>query len=310
MATSMTDIQLDGAVIAELPEGSTVLQVSNHGISTWTRTARMSVRLIDGTIKSFFLKCASEDNGRAMLLGEFHSMSQIHSVMPSFASKPYACGKLRNCSQDTYFLLLDFISLGDDLVDPTAFCARLAELHLTSQSPTWMFGFSITTYHGPNEQNVEWHSDWCFYFTGLLKQFFDREVVSSGSWPAYEQLFEQLILHAVPQILEPLQFAGRRLKPSLMHGDLWEGNTGTNLVSGEPVVFDAAAMYAHNEFELGMWRRDIVRFGRTYIEQYFGNYPPSEPVEQWDDRNRLYSVKFNLAHGIALPETKEEVREL
>ncbi|MCJ1398926.1 hypothetical protein MMC11_002127 [Xylographa trunciseda] len=230
--------------------------------------------------------------------------------MPSFVHKPIAWGKFHNCPPDTYFLLLDFLSLGDEMVDPPIFCARLAELHLTSQSPTGMFGFSITTCHGPNEQNVEWNSNWCIYFTRLLTQFFDREVAINGPWAAYERAFEQLISHSVPRILNPLQSAGRQLKPSLIHGDLWEGNAGMNNVSGEPVVFDAAAMYAHNEFELGMWRREIVRFGKTYIEEYLRNYPPSEPQEQWDDRNRLYSVKYNLAHAIALPWSATEVREL
>ncbi|MCJ1384478.1 hypothetical protein MMC17_007595 [Xylographa soralifera] len=230
--------------------------------------------------------------------------------MPSFAPKTYAWGKFRNCTPDTFFLLLDFLPLDNELIEPSLFCARLAELHLTSLSPTGMFGFPITTYHGPNEQNVEWNSDWCFYFTRLLTQFFDREIAANGPWPRYQWIFEQLIFHCVPQILKPLQSAGRLLKPSLIHGDLWEGNTSAHQTSGEPIVFDAAAMYAHNEFELGMWRREIVRFGNTYTEHYLRNYPPSEPVEQWDDRNRLYSIKYNLAHSIALPGTKGVVRTL
>ncbi len=111
-------------------------------------------------------------------------------------------------------------------------------------------------------------------------------------------------------MLEPLQAEGRTLKPSLIHWDLWEENTGTDLASDQPVVFDPAVMYAHNEFELGMWRRDVVRFGKSHVRQYLRHVPPSEPFEQWDDRNRLYSIKYDLAHGIALPGTMQSQRQL
>jgi len=304
------NFHLDENVIAELPLGSKVIEASSYGTSAWTRTARISVQLLEGPIKHYFLKCATEDKGKVMMEGEFCAMSEIYKLMPSLVPQPYAWGKFRHSPPETYFFLLDFLELSNSLVDPTAFCARIAELHLMSRSPTGMFGFPITTCHGPNAQNVEWNSNWCFYFTRLLQQFFYREIGKNGVWPEYEQTFEQLVSYVVPQILEPLQSGGRQLKPSLIHGDLWEENTGTNLLSGEPVVYDSSAMYAHNEFELGMWRREIVRFGKTYTRQYLRNCPPSEPMDQWDDRNRLYSIKYNLAHSIALPGTKEVVRIL
>jgi protein-ribulosamine 3-kinase len=50
-----------------------------------------------------------------------------------------------------------------------------------------------------------------------------------------------------------------------------------------------------------MWRREIIKFGQPYFSQYLRHFRPSEPVEQWDDRIRLYSIKFNLAHMIGWP---------
>ena len=69
-------------------------------------------------------------------------------------------------------------------------------------------------------------------------------------------------------------------------------------------------MYAHNGFELGMWRRDPVRFGKARLRHYLKLLPPTEPREQGDDRNRLYSIKYDLAHSIASPETAESQRQL
>ncbi len=50
------DFELDQGVIAELPEGSTVVEASSFGTSAWTRTARIRVQLSDGSQKVYFLK--------------------------------------------------------------------------------------------------------------------------------------------------------------------------------------------------------------------------------------------------------------
>lgn len=120
----------------------------------------------------------------------------------------------------------------------------------------------------------------------------------------------QLVSEVVPQLLEPLQSDGRVLKPCLVHGDLWEANTGLNSKTGLPVVFDASVMYAHHEFELGMWRADNVRFDEPYYSQYLEHISRSEPVEQFDDRNRLYSIKFKIAHCLGHPNSAFSHREL
>lgn len=140
-------------------------------------------------------------------------------------------------------------------------------------------------------------------------QGFERDLMANGRWPEYEDSFARLVKYAIPQILDPLTAEGRSIKPCLVHGDLWEGNTTTDLKTGEPMVFDAAAFYAHNEYELGIWRREMVKFGKPYFEQYLRNFPPSEPVEQFDDRNALYVLKFDLdycLHRPGLPLVREQ----
>lgn len=123
----------------------------------------------------------------------------------------------------------------------------------------------------------------------------------NGPWPEYEKAFEQLKTQVIPQILDPLQADGQILKPCLVHGDLWEGNVGVDINTGDPVIFDPSVMYAHHEYELGMWRRDVVKFKQQYIKQYQILVEPSEPKEQGDDRNRLYSIKFNMGHVASFP---------
>jgi len=245
-----------------------------------------------------------------MLEGEYQSLKAIHNIIPSFVPEPYAFGKFKDSPPETYFLLMEFLDLSTDLPDPVEFCERLAELHRKSASPSGKFGFSVITCQGPHDQDTEWHESWCFFYTRLLTQYFETEIDNNGPSEEYQQAFDVLRNHVIPKILEPLQAEGRDLKPCLLHGDLWEGNCATNLASGVPVVFDAASFYGHNELDLAMWRRDISRFSKSYFRQYLRNMPPSEPRDQWDDRNRLYAITYEIAHSNAWPASCLDQRDV
>lgn len=211
-----------------------------------------------------------------MIEGEHRSMKEIYSYMPEFVPQPIAWGRFQQASPETYFFL---------------------------------FGFYQVTFQGPNPQVTTWEDNWCTYFTRLLTDWLDSEVSLNGPQPEYEAMYKEFVKEIIPPILEPLQADGRSLKPCLIHGDLWEENTGRNLETGRPVVFDAAVMYAHNEMELGMWRYGDHHFGEPYLSQYLSLMPPSEPVEQFDDRNRLYSMKYTLAQSQGRRNTSQRNRQ-
>lgn len=161
-----------------------------------------------------------------------------------------------------YFFLMEFLEIQTGAPDPSPFCEQIAAMHRDSVSPTGKFGYHMITCHGPHPQNTAWESSWSVYFSRLLRQFFDREINTNDHDEEYEAMFRRLE-DIIPVMLEPLQAEGRVLKPCLVHGDLWEENCGTSLEEGgQPKIFDAAVMYAHNEYDIAMWRRDIIRFGR------------------------------------------------
>lgn len=282
----------------DFPEGSSVIEAVACSASAWTRTAKVTVQLRDGTIKNYFLKCAIE-RGAIMMEGEYTSLNTIHSLMPGFTPQPHGWGKFE--SSNVYFLLMDFIELKSTPPNPVEFCARVVEMHQKSVSPTGQFGFHVPTWHGKNLQMNTWTSSWAECFVEIISWFFHEDIRVNGHWPEYEAAIEKLTTRVIPILLGVLQADGRSIKPCLVHGDLWDENTGVNVGTGEPVVFDASVLYAHNEYELGMWRREIIRFNQPYIRQYLLRFPPSEPTSQWEDRNRLYSIKFNLGHSISFP---------
>lgn len=245
-----------------------------------------------------------------MLEGEEKSLRAIHDVVPSFVPQPFASGRSANPSVDTYFLLMNFLELNPGLPEPAIFCERLANLHQRSVSPTGKFGFHVITCQGPHDQNTEWTGNWCLFYTRLLTQYFETEIENNGPSEKYQETFARLKKEVIPQILQPLQAGGRELKPSLLHGDLWEGNCSTNLETGEPVTYDAASFYGHNELDLAVWRRCNSGFRESYFRHYLRCIPPSEPKEQWDDRNRLYAITYEIAHSNVWPASCLKQREM
>jgi len=247
-----------------------------------------------------------------MMVGEFASLSEIARIKPALIPTPHGTGQFANAIVPTYFLLMEFLDIETGAPDPSSIGKEIADLHARARSPDGRFGFRVNTYHGPNVQNLQWEESWSLLFGMLLRQFYDSEISVNG--PScdgrYEAEFERLLSATLPTLLEPLQAEGRHLPAVLVHGDLWEENCGTELLTGHPKIFDAACLYAHNEYELGMWRRPSIKFSRAHFRQYLRHMAPSEPKEQWDDRNRLYSIKFELAHSIRWAGADEVARGL
>ncbi|KAK4646926.1 uncharacterized protein QC761_0029200 [Podospora bellae-mahoneyi] len=73
----------------------------------------------------------------------------------------------------------------------------------------------------------------------------------------------------------------------------------------EGIVYDPAAFWAHNEYGLGNWRPARNQFTRLYFDEYHSHVPKAEPAEDYNDRNALYALRFDL-HAAALFSTQEE----
>ena len=243
-------------------------------------------------------KCATDDVGRGMMEGEFNAMTELYKTVPTLVPQPHAWGKFKTEQPDTYFFLCDFIDMRNQLPDPARLCPRIAELHRMSVSPTGKFGFHIPTYHGKYPQSVQWNDNWASFFRNLLEDALRLDLGTNGPWPDFEKVSERVLNKVIPRLLGVLQKNGRSIKPCLIHGDLWEGNIGTAYGDNSILIFDSGAYYAHNEMEIGMWR--CVRHqisSKIFTRQYFREYPVSEPVKEWDDRNRIYCVKMNIVHS-------------
>lgn len=226
-----------------------------------------------------------------MLEGEFNSMSELYKTAPTFVPKPYTWGKLNVSNPETYYFLCDFIEMTNENPDPVQLCTKLVQMHQASESPTGQFGFHINTCQGNLPQQTAWNPSWVDFYVQLVKGAMQLNRERNGTWKNLEQVVDRLITHVVPQVLGPLEAEGRVVKPTLIHGDLWDGNIGIDFETGEIYAFDASAYYAHNEMEIAIWRGKFnkVLSSKVYLNSYISRMGVSEPAEQFEDRNRIYS---------------------
>ncbi|PGH11164.1 hypothetical protein AJ80_07266 [Polytolypa hystricis UAMH7299] len=307
---SEESIKLDSSIIAEdteLPKGSKITAVLDHGTSFWAHTSRLDVELQDGTSQSFFIKVISNTIGKNMVHGEFESMKTIYELSPEFAAKPVAWGAYQE-APDTYFFLCEYRDMTGDIPAPDEFTSHLAAMHKNSKSPTSKFGFHMDTYCGNLPQMNEWEDSWETFFTKNLKLALKLEAAARGWDPEFDELVPVVFDKVVPRLLRPLESEGRSIKPSLVHGDLWFSNSGVDATTNGSLIFDACCLYAHNEYEFGQWRPVCNRFGPDYLAAYQSHCEKSPPEEDYDGRLDLYKLRFNTHVSALFPEN-ETLRE-
>jgi len=75
----------------------------------------------------------------------------------------------------------------------------------------------------------------------------ERELIVQGPHEELEHLDKRIIEKVIPRLLRPMESRGRKLKPSLVPGDLWHGNIRADALSNVPVLYDCGSFYGHNE---------------------------------------------------------------
>lgn len=188
-----------------------------------------------------------------MLRGEFESMRMISDLIPAFCPKPLAWGE---CSDPNFhYLLFPFHELKEGPPDTGRLSQAVADLHTRSveHNPTGRWGFHMTTYNGPLAQDNTWTDTWEESWIRGMKRLFSYENDSRGPSEELEQLMKPYFEKVCPRLLRPLETNGRQIKPVLIHGDLWVGNTAVQAETDDPLLFDSSAFWGHNECERALF---------------------------------------------------------
>ncbi len=244
------------------------------------------------------MKVSVGHHGREALRGEFESTLAIYDIAPDFCPEPIAPGTFA-LDPTSHFYVCKFYSFAPGVPEAPSFCEKLARLHSSHTSPSGKFGFHCVTYNGNLPQDNSWSDSWEAFFAHGLRHVLGVREDRAGPSAELDALLPPLFDCVIPRLLRPLESGGRRVLPSLVHGDLWCGNAGIVETTGEGIVYDPSSFWAHNEYELGNWLPARNKFTRRHFEAYHAHMPKSEPQEDYDGRIALYCVRFNL-HASAL----------
>jgi fructosamine-3-kinase len=181
-----------------------------------------------------------------MMHGEYESMKALNKSMPELVPAPIAWGTYET-DPNIHFFLCTFYDMDEGLCSLDTFPKLVAELHTRGTSPNGKFGFTTTTYQGRLPQDPTWTDTWEECFSRNIDIMFEHEVKAQGPDKEIAALRETVMNRIIPRLLRPMETQGRHITPRLIHGDLWEGNAGTDAETGIPKIFDACSWYAHNE---------------------------------------------------------------
>ncbi|KAF1952708.1 Ketosamine-3-kinase [Byssothecium circinans] len=256
------------------------------------------------------MKTGRGEDAEVMFRGEHASLTAIHNAVPSLCPQSFGYGHFTS-SPSTSFLVTDYLNLTSRSAKKSSsapsLAAKLAKLHTTPapipdgyDKP--MFGFPETTCCGDTPQDNSYKSSWAdFYANNRLRFILKRAEKHNGVDKELHNLVETTASAVVPRLLSPSHLNnGEPVTPVVVHGDLWSGNAsvgiiGSNGGDAEDVVYDSSACYAHSEFELGIMKM-FGGFGGGFLKEYHELCPKTEPVEEYEDRVKLYELYHHLNH--------------
>lgn len=235
--------------------------------------------ILENTIGKVFCKVNYNDNAYELFLAEKEGLEVLAETQTIKAPKVFACNEFGGGT----FLAMEFI---DSKKQPSKedfaeLGKQLARMHRLTCSE---FGWVRDNFIGPLDQLNQQRSHWDTFYVEqrLLPQLnLARE---NGLLTNEEVPDIYSMLSATEELFE-------HIHPSLLHGDLWNGNY---LISqdGSPYLIDPAFYYGHSEVDLAMTRL-FGGFSSAFYEAYYELNPPRAKEGQ---RNDLYQLYYLLVH--------------
>jgi fructosamine-3-kinase len=180
------------------------------------------------------------------------------------------------------FLVLEYINMSQGNEQSWFhFGQTLAELHKTQTQQ--MYGWQEDNFIGLTPQSNLWQKKWSCFFAEQRIGFMLQLLSEKG-----------LALANIDTVVESIKslLTGHNPKPSMLHGDLWQGNAGFH--KNQPVLFDPAFYFGDRETDLAM----TELFGRFPVHFYQG-YADIWPLEvDYEYRKPIYQLYHVLNHAL------------
>jgi len=181
------------------------------------------------------------------------------------------------------YLVLEYIELGSLRGHANQLLGKqLAQLHQHTQA---FFGWHIDNTIGSTPQYNNREHDWLtFWQQHRLDQ--QLKFANQNGFGGKLQDKGQRLSNSLHHFFE-----GYSPSPSLLHGDLWGGNTAAD-PQGNPVIFDPACYYGDRETDIAMTEL-FGGFGGDFFAAYQAEYPLDSGYKV---RKTLYNLYHILNH--------------
>lgn len=228
----------------------------------------------------FFIKCQHGEEALDMYAAEATALELINSFEIIRVPVPSYYGYVK----EECFLIMECIELLPHNSHSLSLLGeKMATLH--KEATALQFGFEIDNTIGTTPQPNEWCEDWVQFFSekrlGYLLQLIEQQ---------YQDLEVHLLGEELLKTL-PNFFEGLTITPSLLHGDLWSGNTGRDHRE-QPVIFDPASYFGHHEADLSIAKM-FGGLGSPFFDAYHAIIPKEAGFEE---RSSLYQLYHYLNH--------------
>jgi len=227
----------------------------------------------------FFLKVNTSAFALEMFLAEKKGLENINLSKTIKAPEVLGYGQYESSS----YILMEFI----ESKNPTSkefetLGHQLAELHTFSVGDS--FGWKQDNYIGSLPQSNKNNEDWVLFYVQerllpQLKMAKEKRLLISSEIPSESNL------------LKDCELFFPKVKPALLHGDLWSGNY---LISahGIPYLIDPALYFGHHDVDLAMTQL----FG-GFSSSFYAAYAEQIPAETLHkERRDIYQLYYLLVH--------------
>nr|XP_039262138.1 ketosamine-3-kinase-like [Styela clava] len=246
-----------------------------------------------------FVKDNTKSGAKLMFDGEYTGLRAIAETNTIRVPKPFKVIKRSHGA----ILVMEYLNMHSLHGHAKELGRKMAELHLSNaknerlqeQESSYVgksssnfvtkFGFDTTTCCGYLPLVNDWCNNWVnFYLQNRLKPQLDmveqkyHDSEARKLWPDVEHNFPKLF----PSSL--------KIKPALLHGDLWGGNAAE--LENEPCIFDPGAFYGHSEFDLAISHM-FGGFPSSFFSEYHSLIPKAEG---FNERLKAYQLFHYLNH--------------
>jgi fructosamine-3-kinase len=232
--------------------------------------------LIKSPGKNLFAKSMSGDGGASILRAEQEGLNAIFNC--DYVSTPQVLGLIDY--NDDHLLIMEYIEHGR-FRDDKALGKMLASLHMnSSEGHGWDGPNFIGSLDQSNEASTSWPEFWR-----------DQRLRPQIDLARQNDLLPTSISHGLDKLLSVVHDIAPDANPSLLHGDLWNGNVVFN-VDGEPFFIDPSVYFGHREVDLAM----MMLFGGfewSTFDVYNAEFPL---LSDWQDRMAFYQIYYVLVH--------------